>query len=61
MTGNWAVLKCCHWASAEARLSLKLSREQKPASQWMASVGFQLVEEVKLFEDKFFVIFSRNP
>ena len=33
MTGNWAVLKCCHWASAAARLSLKLSREQKPAPQ----------------------------
>ena len=34
---------------------------QEQVTQWMASVGFQLVEEVKLFEDKVFVIFSRNP
>lgn len=29
--------------------------------QWMAGIGFHLVEEVKLFDDKFFVIFGRNP
>ena len=38
---------------------LQITQEQ--VTQWMASVGFQLMEEVELFEDKFFVIYSRNP
>ena len=43
------------------RDDLEMQITQEQVTQWMASVGFQLVEEVKLFEDKFFVIFSRNP
>jgi precorrin-6B methylase 2 len=29
--------------------------------QWMAAAGFDLAEEVDLFEDKFFAVFARNP
>lgn len=38
---------------------LQITKEQLTA--WMADVGFELSEEFPMFEDKWYVIFSRKP
>jgi len=34
---------------------------QEQVRRWMAAAGFPVMQEIDLFEDKFFVVFRRNP
>ena len=34
---------------------------QEHVRRWMAAAGFPVMQEIDLFEDKFFVVFRRNP
>jgi len=34
---------------------------QEQVRRWMAAAGFPVMQEIDLFDNKFFVVFRRNP
>jgi hypothetical protein len=38
---------------------LQITKEQLTA--WMADIGFALLQEFPMFEDKWFVVYARQP
>ncbi len=49
-----------HSSDSPHQSDRKLPIALDQTKQWMTAVGFEVAEEFNLFEDKYFVIFSRN-